>query len=315
MPDQTRKDDANYGGKIFLPVLALNKLTRMQISYPMLFQLTNEANGKLTHSGVLEFVAEEGRVYMPHWMMKTLELDPGDLVKINSCDLPKGKFVKIEPQSVSFLDISDPKAVLENVLRKFTTLTVNDIIEISYNDTIYEIKILEAKPEVVNAGICVIETDLETDFAPPVGYVEPKYTPKAVNKKKVSNYGQMASSIGYAEMVGHKEDGAFKGEGLRLSGKTVEKEEAKVDVDKLSLDGPIKPLRLPDNQLFFGFPLTPPPEQEEKKEETEAEKKFEGTGISLRDASKKRKNNKGHSKHKAKVRSPGSSAAEPMEID
>ena len=40
----------------------------------MLFEIKNEQNEKLTHSGVLEFIAEEGRTYLPQWMMNTLEL-------------------------------------------------------------------------------------------------------------------------------------------------------------------------------------------------------------------------------------------------
>lgn len=44
-------------------------------------------------------------------MMKTLTLSEGDLVTVKSTGLPLGSFVKIQPQSVDFLDISDPKAV------------------------------------------------------------------------------------------------------------------------------------------------------------------------------------------------------------
>ena len=135
------------------------------------------------------------------------------MIKIRNCDLSLGKFVKIEPQSVDFLDISDPKAVLENVLRKFSTLTVNDVIEVNYNDSIYGIKVLEVKPESSTHGICVVETDLETDFAPPVGYVEPEYKPKSVTPSLLKpidpssvNRGAgaatMAKSINYAQIVG-----------------------------------------------------------------------------------------------------------------
>ena len=46
----------------------------LHIRYPMLFEIKNEQNEKLTHSGVLEFIAEEGRTYLPQWMMNTLEL-------------------------------------------------------------------------------------------------------------------------------------------------------------------------------------------------------------------------------------------------
>ena len=34
----------------------------------MLFSLENRANGNKTHCGVLEFIAEEGCVYMPYWV-------------------------------------------------------------------------------------------------------------------------------------------------------------------------------------------------------------------------------------------------------
>jgi ubiquitin fusion degradation protein 1 len=61
---------------------------------------------------------------------------------------------------------------LEHALRNFSALTQGDIIEISYNSIVFELKILEAVPG--GSGISVLDTDLEVDFAPPVGYVEPE---------------------------------------------------------------------------------------------------------------------------------------------
>ena len=34
----------------------------------MLFSLSNDPKGTGTHAGVLEFIAEEGRLYMPQWV-------------------------------------------------------------------------------------------------------------------------------------------------------------------------------------------------------------------------------------------------------
>jgi ubiquitin fusion degradation protein 1 len=62
-PDRTA---SNFGGKVFLPPSALQKLTMLHIAYPMLFELYNR--DKMTHAGVLEFVAEEGRIYLPYWV-------------------------------------------------------------------------------------------------------------------------------------------------------------------------------------------------------------------------------------------------------
>ena len=36
--------------------------------YPMLFKMTNHRVGRESHCGVLEFVAEEGKIYIPHWV-------------------------------------------------------------------------------------------------------------------------------------------------------------------------------------------------------------------------------------------------------
>jgi hypothetical protein len=40
----------------------------LHIEYPMLFRVEGLSGGRVTHCGVLEFVADEGVVYMPHWV-------------------------------------------------------------------------------------------------------------------------------------------------------------------------------------------------------------------------------------------------------
>lgn len=63
---------------------------------------------------------------------------------------------------------------LEKALRNFSTLTVGDMVQINYNNKVYEIQVLDVKPHFEDhQGISIVETDLEVDFAPPVGYVEP----------------------------------------------------------------------------------------------------------------------------------------------
>ncbi|CAN6610706.1 ubiquitin fusion degradation protein 1 [Trichomonascus vanleenenianus] len=303
------RTNLNYGGKIIMPPSALNKLTMLHITYPMLFELTSEETGLKTYAGVLEFIAEEGRVYMPQWMMDTLALQPGSLIQVKSTDLPSGQFVKIQAQSVDFLDITDQKAVLENALRNFSALTVGDLFEINYNDKVYGIKVLEVKPETSTESICVVETDLEVDFAPPIGYVEP--TPSKPPSSAASSIapsrtagtpvGTMANSIGYAKLAATskaKESSAFGGGGQKLSGKSKSKTDEAPAAPTLSemtelpaVDAPA--LNLPFGQLFFGFPLVPiqhkeDEEQREKNENTSADIHFQGSGKTLRQ-SKKRK--------------------------
>ncbi|KAK8775337.1 hypothetical protein V5799_031318 [Amblyomma americanum] len=109
---------------------------RLNIVYPMLFKLTNKKSNRETHCGVLEFVADEGKVYLPYWMQRNLLLDEGDIVQVESATLPVATFSKFQPLSVDFLDITNPKAVLENALRNFACLSTNDIIAIEYNNKV-----------------------------------------------------------------------------------------------------------------------------------------------------------------------------------
>lgn len=134
------------------------------------FQLRNERDNRKSHSGVLEFVAEEGTCYLPYWLMQHLLLGEGDIIKVTNTSLPKGTFVKLQPVSKDFLEVHNPRAVLENSLRHFATLTKGDNIVINYNKKKFEIEIVETKP---SDAVSIIEADIEVDFAPPKDYVEP----------------------------------------------------------------------------------------------------------------------------------------------
>ncbi|KAJ4475234.1 ubiquitin fusion degradation protein I [Lentinula edodes] len=176
MPGKERAN-VSYGGKIIMPPSSLARLTALDLQSPWQFQLRNPSNPAAeTHAGVLEFIAEEGVAYLPYWMMRTLRLNEGDPIRITGAELPKGKLVKLQAQSVHFLEISDHKVVLENQLRNFSTLTQGDIIEICYNSIVFGLLVMETSPG--GGGIDILDTDLSVDFAAPVGYVEPE-KPKA----------------------------------------------------------------------------------------------------------------------------------------
>ena len=44
----------------------------LQVEYPMLFRLENRKSARSTHCGVLEFIADEGMMYMPYWVSRRL---------------------------------------------------------------------------------------------------------------------------------------------------------------------------------------------------------------------------------------------------
>ncbi|KAL7424565.1 ubiquitin fusion degradation protein [Cryptotrichosporon argae] len=229
------RPEVMYGGKILMPPSALAKLAALDIPSPWQFQLRNPRNPTVhqTHAGVLEFIAEEGIVHLPAWMMKTLNLNEGDPVRLTGATPPKGKMVKIQAQSVDFLEVSDPKAVLEAALRNYSCLTQNDVIEIVYNSLVFEFLIMETHPG--GAGISVIDTDLEVDFATPVGYVEPPprapvAVPTMADKLKIdlggttvaSDASRPVSSLSvHTQGSGEGVLESFTGVGQSLTGKKV----------------------------------------------------------------------------------------------
>jgi hypothetical protein len=62
----------------FFPSLTFySSLGHRNVEYPMLFEIRNISLGKVSHCGVMEFTAEEGKCYMPYWMMNNLVLQEG----------------------------------------------------------------------------------------------------------------------------------------------------------------------------------------------------------------------------------------------
>jgi len=248
--------------------------------------------------------------------MKTLQLDPGDLLQIKSTDLPPGKFIKLQPQSPAFLDISDPRAVLENAFRNFSCLTKGDIFTFEYNDQTFDIAVLEIKPDTDSHGIVTMETDLEVDFATPLGYVPPERTSGTSTPRSgigrphggsVHSQGTMAQNINYSSIApgsttaaagskavssnflygGHKLN-SKKGSKAPTPNASTPVAGSSSNANKIPLPrkthGP-QPLRLPPGKLFFGYEVKPLRKLDENGEPVtgdEIKPRFTGQGQTLR---------------------------------
>ena len=67
------------------------------------------------------------------------------MITLTSVTLPVASYSKFKPQQVDFLNITNPKAVLEKHLRSFACLSKNDMISIDYLGKEYELQIVETK--------------------------------------------------------------------------------------------------------------------------------------------------------------------------
>jgi len=217
------------GDKILLPPSAFDTLARLQVDYPMLFRLTSITDERMTHCGVLEFTAEEGTCYIPFWMMQNLLIEEGSVITVTNVSLPKASFVKLQPQSVDFLEISNPRAVLEHALRNFSCVTKGDVIQIPYNNKNYHFALKEVQPQ---DAACIIETDCNVDFDAPVGYKEPDYSGSAAPSNRSSacpSPTTLSTNSSTTNLQQQQEEDA-KPPGIRIvDGKIVRPEDMDVD--------------------------------------------------------------------------------------
>ncbi|KAM0945459.1 putative ubiquitin fusion degradation protein Ufd1 [Dioscorea sansibarensis] len=165
------KSQLEEGDKIIMPLSALNTLAMLDIDYPMSFEVNTYSSERVSHCGVLEFVAEEGIIYMPQWMMQNMGIQDADLVCIKIASLPKCTYVKLQPHTKDFLELTSTKAALEKTLRGFTCLTLGDTIKLLHNNKEYSFDIIECNPA---SAVCINETDCEIDFSTPLDYKEPE---------------------------------------------------------------------------------------------------------------------------------------------
>ncbi|XP_041079646.1 ubiquitin recognition factor in ER-associated degradation protein 1 [Polyodon spathula] len=267
------RSDVDKGGKIIMPPSALDQLSRLNITYPMLFKLTNKNSDRMTHCGVLEFVADEGICYLPHWMMQNLLLEEGGLVQVESVNLMVATYSKFQPQSPDFLDITNPKAVLENALRNFACLTTGDVVAINYNEKVYELRVMETKPD---KAVSIIECDMNVDFDAPLGYKEPERRPQ----QREEPTEEEADQSSYGEMdLGFR---AFACSGNRLDGKTKGIEPSPVPIDPSDIKRGIPNYEYKVGRITFIRNSRPQPKKVDDDDALSRFIAFSGEGQSLR---------------------------------
>ncbi|GJN37500.1 hypothetical protein PR202_gb26467 [Eleusine coracana subsp. coracana] len=183
-------EDGNKG--VVMPPSALDRLSSLEIEFPMKFRIQNPATGRASHIGVLEFVAEEGFIHIPAWLMTRLGLAEHDLVLVQQKALPKATFLKLQAHTMDFTLVSNPRELLEYNFHKYACLTAGETITVTEGDKRFYLDVVETKPE---DAVCVIETDCEVDFATPLDYVDPPPQPAAPAETVPSQFTGVAGRM------------------------------------------------------------------------------------------------------------------------
>ncbi|KAL6002062.1 hypothetical protein ACLOJK_037510 [Asimina triloba] len=175
------------GDKIKLPPSCFTELSGQGAldKGPMYFQLSmihqegplnagepDQEHHVTTHSGVLEFTANEGSVELPPHVWSNLFpafSQNAPLIEVRYVRLPKGTYAKLQPDGMGFSDLPNHKAILETSLRQHATLSEGDIVTVNHGKLSYKLRVLELKP---SSSISVLETDIEVDIVGPESTID-----------------------------------------------------------------------------------------------------------------------------------------------
>ena len=156
----SRKMHFEAGGKIIMPERVLSSFVQDDFSGgPLIFRMTY--GNIITHCGVLEFTAEADTILMPTWMMESLKVAEGNIVTIESIELPKATRVKLKMSSDEFLQRYDPKPTLEAKFAHFTCLTEGDKLSVHVNGGVYKMTVIQTEP---GSAVCIVDCDLNVEF-------------------------------------------------------------------------------------------------------------------------------------------------------
>ena len=175
---QKTQEQLKYSNKILLPASILHKIEeRDDIEYPLFFKITNPICEFGRVCAVHEFTATEGLVNVPYYILEDLGLQEGSPVTIEYINPPKGSYIKLKPHKTEFIELHDPKLILERIMSKdYPVVTKGQTIVINYKDMnkTYRIDVVDTQP---SESIKIINTDLDLDFDEPHDYVEPVVEP------------------------------------------------------------------------------------------------------------------------------------------
>jgi len=161
-----------YSNKILLPEDILRSLMKKKHSPPFFFKVLNIDMDYGQVCGVQEFSAPPGVVHVPYHIMEDLGISEGQHIEIQLASPVKGTYIKIKPHKTEFINLDDPKEILEKVLsEKYPVVTRGHTIAIEHTHKVFYIDIVYTEPAPV---IDILNVNLNVDFEQPHDYQIPE---------------------------------------------------------------------------------------------------------------------------------------------
>ena len=162
-------EQVENSNKVILPESML--YAYQDYDFPIHFTIENKETKLSSVCGVFEFTSSPGTALFPYHLMQSLFINEGDTCSFTIALPIRGSYIKLKPHKTAFIELNDPKAILENNLSKnYTVLTKGETISIKYMNDTYYIDVVECEPADT---IHITNSDINLDFDEPIDYVEP----------------------------------------------------------------------------------------------------------------------------------------------
>lgn len=119
----------------------------------------------------LDFRSPENYIFLPRWVMRSLDLSPFDTVDVSFVRIKLAALVVLQPLTLAWDDLllssnASPQSVLEHEVNKYSSLTAGAIITIEHKGVVYAFRVAETRAEggVAVRGIRVQDSDVKVDI-------------------------------------------------------------------------------------------------------------------------------------------------------
>ena len=168
-------DKVQYGDKCSLPTSIGRFIFEKRFDVPWIFELKpvrkapndqsliikqtekfNVTTLDKVYISPLDFRSPENYIFLPQWMMTSLNLKSNDLVDISFVRIKLAELVVFQPLSLEWDALiarsGDPKVLLEHEINKYSSLTAGSIIKIAIRGTEYPLLV---KDTIAEGGVSV----------------------------------------------------------------------------------------------------------------------------------------------------------------
>ena len=123
----------------------------------------------------LDFRAPENFLFVPLWMLRSLRAKPYDVVFMTWVKLNDGVTIELQPHQDAFLKLANPRSVLENELKYYSSATRGSTISLLYEGKQYDFDVTDCvgrdgtqldayNPERCE-GVAIQDADVSLDLA------------------------------------------------------------------------------------------------------------------------------------------------------